>query len=540
MAESVFHFELPAPSDANPPAITTARACRDWLSVQPLANPAHAQAVLLRQVNLLNRYQLAPAERLKILELVRDPVVYAQTESARKFAGRPLPFSPSEQDALDANRQLWRALQVGYWHCLDACLNRDGSMAPHAALIVQRAMAALRGELLDIYRAAQEPPNPIWQSLHRLYACAEELGVADKPLSDSTQSSHPGTSIQAIYGHTLLTHHASPYELTSRQLQLVERWMHRWSNKITILDHEPRTEKPRFFVADLDSDSPGGIRAEGMARPRWLELSPLAGSIKRRIVKLKQGESPASLKLGDDFPAGACENLLKHLYRYWFKNGSARAHTRHTSNASCVVAAGMAAIHYYVSGGPFRQPGRAVLMSKKEADEIAVFGRLAARDENGFSLANGFMLEHWRVMDESASGVRLGRPLEQEGARVGSGHLLAVRLGESPDFLLAMARWVRTTTTGELHTGIRIFPGVPEPIALRGTGLASVSERFQQGFILPATPALHQPETVIAPAGWFRAARVIEVYQEGARKLQFTRLVDRGGDFERVAFERVG
>ncbi len=529
-------FELPTLSAAQPPAVTSARSCKEWLSVQPLANAAHAQSVLLRQLNLLNRYDLAAAERLKILELMRDPVAFAQGESARKFAGRPLPLAQAEQAGLEANRQLWQALAVGYLHCLDACFSGDREVVGHAALVVQRAIAALRGELLDIYRAAQEPPAQIWLTLHRLYGAAEELGVTDKPVSDSLQVSHPLTSVQAAYAHTLLLHQASPYELSSRQLLQVERWMHRWANKVAVLEAAPAGDKARFLLVDLEGEAPTAAQAASQGRARWLELSALANSIKKRIVKLKEGESPASLKLGEDCLQPACENLLKHLYRCWFKGGTTRAHTRHRAHTACRLVAGMEAIHYYVSGTIFRQPMDAAL-SKRHADEIAVFGRIATRYDEDYSQQHGFMIEQWQVLDESPSGVRVGREAHQSGVRVASGQLLALRLGEAPDFLLAVARWVRVAVGNELQTGVRIFPGLPRPVAVRGIGLSAVNEKYRQGFILPPAPTLHQPESVIVPAGWFRSGRVIEIHQDGARQVRLKRLMDRGADFERVAFE---
>lgn len=172
---STITFDLPSLGTGQPPAFVSARGCHDWLAVQPLANPGHAQALMLRQINLLNRYGIAPGERLKLLELLRDPIAFAQTESARKFAGRPLPLAPAEQAGMDANRTLWQALQTGYLHCLQACLEGSAELRPHAPLIAQRALSALRAELLDIYRAATDPPSQLWQVLHRVFSAAEQL-----------------------------------------------------------------------------------------------------------------------------------------------------------------------------------------------------------------------------------------------------------------------------------------------------------------------------------------------------------------------------
>ncbi len=532
-------FNLPALGSEQPPAFANARSCRDWLSAQPLANPAQAQALMLRQINLLNRYALAPAERLKILELLRDPVAFAQTESARKFAGRPLPLAPPEQAGLDANRTLWQAVQTGYLHCLAACLEGSAELRPHAAMIAQRAMSALRAELLDIYRAAIDPPALLWRVLHRVFSAAESLSALAHPVNDSLQTEHTASSVVATYAQTLLLHRASPYELSGRQLMQVERWLHRWGGKVAVLNAPPAEPRVPPLLVDLSSDAPETAGEGGQLR--WLDLSDLSRSVKRRITHLQRGESPASLGLGEDCIQPGCENLLKHLYQQWFKGGAIRLHPRRsgTGNGTCRLVTGLDAIHYYLSGKIFSQPGQGGAMSKTQADEIATFGRVATRHEDDFSQLHGFMVEEWRVLDESATGFRLMRPLFQAGGRVGGGQMVAIMPEGSRSFLLAVARWSRLTGGSELQAGIQIMPGNPQTVALRGTGLTAVNEKYRPGFRLPPVPALKYPESVIVPAGWFRSGRIVEIYEQSSRQIRLTQQLDRGSDFERCAFERV-
>jgi len=531
-------FNLPALGSEQPPAFANARGCRDWLSAQPLANPAQAQALLLRQINLLNRFSLAPTERLKILELLRDPIAFAQTESARKFAGRPLPLAPPEQAGMDANRTLWQAVQTGYLHCLAACLEGNADLRPHAALIAQRALSALRAELLDIYRAPIDPPALLWQALHRVFSAAEKLNALAQPVNDSLQPEHPASSVVAAYAQTLLLHRASPYELSGRQLMQVERWLHRWGGKVAVLTSPPVEPRVPPLLIDLSTDTPEA--GAGGSQLRWLDLSDLSRSMKRRIVHLQRGESPATLGLGEDCVQPGCENLLKQLYQQWFKGGAARLHPRRsgTGNGICRLVTGLDAIHYYLSGKIFRQPGQGDALSKTQADEIATFGRVATRHEDDFSQMHGFMIEEWSVLDESATGYRLMRPLVQAGGRIGGGQMVAVMPEESRGFLLAVARWSRLTGGSELQAGIQIMPGNPTCVALRGTGLTAVNEKYRPGFRLPAVPALNYPESVIVPAGWFRTGRIIELYEESSRQIRLRQQLDRGSDFERCAFDR--
>ena len=105
-------------------------------------------------------------------------------------------------------------------------------------------------------------------------------------------------------------------------------------------------------------------------------------------------------------------------------------------------------------------------------------------------------------------------------------------------FLLAVARWSRLTGAAELQAGIQIMPGHPTCVALRGTGLTAVNEKYRPGFRLPAVPALKFPESVIVPAGWFRSGRIIELYEQSSRQIRLTQQLDRGSDFERCAFDK--
>ncbi len=528
-------FNLPKLGTEQPPAFVTTRGCSDWLSMQPLANATQAQALLLRQINLLNRHAIPPGERLKILELLRDPVAFAQSESIRKFAGRPLPLAPPEQAGMDANRALWQAVQTGYLHCLAACLEDHAELRPHAALIAQRALSALRAELLDIYRAPVDPPAPFWQTLHRVFAAAEGLGALSQPVNDSLQTEHPASGVGPAYAQALLLARACPYELPARQIAMVERWLHRWGGKVEILNAPPAEPRVPPLLVDLASDAP---EAGGEGRQlRWLDLSELSRSVKRRITHLQKGESPASLGLGEDCVQPACENLLRHLNQQWFKAGAERPHPRRTGSSTCLLVTGMDAIHYYLSGKIFRQPGEGDAMTKTQIEEIATFGRIATRHEDDYSQMHGFMVEDWRVLDESANGIRLARSLARRGGRIGGGQLLAVMPSGSRGYLLAVARWSRLTGDAELQAGIQMLPGNPQMVALRGTGLAAVKEKYRPGFRLPAVAALKEPESVIIPAGWFRAGRILELYEEFSQQIRLTRQLERGSDFERCAFD---
>ena len=50
-------------------------------------------------------------------------------------------------------------------------------------------------------------------------------------------------------------------------------------------------------------------------------------------------------------------------------------------------------------------------------------------------------------------------------------------------------------------------------------------------------PALDAPPTLVLTSGWYKPKRVVEVYVDAAVRVRLTELIERGSDFERVAYE---
>src|SRR5882672_4931091 len=122
-------LDLPTISPDAKPEFTDASGCAKWLQTVPLINVGPAQVRLLGQLEELNTYKLAPAERLKILELMRDPVNFVQKEQVKKFSSRPAPLAPPEREILKNVHALWDALSTGYQHCERAIAERAGNLS---------------------------------------------------------------------------------------------------------------------------------------------------------------------------------------------------------------------------------------------------------------------------------------------------------------------------------------------------------------------------------------------------------------------------
>ncbi len=543
-------FNLPETSTAQPPAFVTAAECRTWLEGQPLSNAVQMQAVLLRNLNQLNRYRLPAAERLAIMEVLREPVHGSQEDNTRRFAGKALPLAPTEQAAFDTCLSIWNALATGYLHCLAGCIADEPGMKPQWTLAAQRSLAALVTVQFDTCRGGFQPAAGYWRTLHAAYVAAEQAGVASLEVTDSLRQHKNPASPRATWIEGLLLHAASPYQLTQKQMGWVARWARRWAGKLSVSSTPPTLSSRTVpLCIDVDSDRPASYRPAFVPGTRFLDTSGLRESLKKRVVRLERGESPKDLQLGDDCTQPQCQELLVQMYYRWCKGGAIRKHERRSADGSCVIIGGVEAIHYYVSGRkPFQQPGSTLSDTaiRRQRDEIATFGRIMdAPQADEFSQQHGFqveqweVLEEWRMLDQSATGVRIQRQLAKSGTRFGGGQLVAVRPKDVRSLLLGTLRWAMIDGNASLQAGVQIIAGVPQPVALRGTGLNSVREKYSPGFLLPAVPALQEPESVIMPVGWFKLERVLEVLDKKAWQLRLVGLIDRGTDFERATYARV-
>jgi hypothetical protein len=533
-------FDLPELSADAAPEFTDVLACKAWLEHVPLANVGEAQRQLLEQMQEFNRFPCKAAMRLQVLEALREAVAFVQIEQAKRFTNRALPMAEVEAGIFGDTTTLWEQMRVGYLHCLSASAAGETGMRNHAALLAQRVLAYSGLKMFHHYRAYREVPSGDWQALHRAYKLAEELDVAGEPVKDYLNRDVQDATPRIQYMRALLMGMANPNELTRRQLSFVGFLLERWAEKVDVSIEPVQEEGMLPLVVDLAGELPPerltGTEDRQLVDPRYLVVTRLTKSLKNRIGLLRKGESPAKLALGEDCVQPSCEQLLVFLYRQWCQSRPPRPERKLVSHEA-MVCNDLAAVHYYVSGKAFRQPSGQTELTQKERDQIATFGRISTKDEDDYSTTHGFLLEQWKVEDESVAGLRMVRPPGTPGKRFAHGQLVAVRPGDSKNFMLAQARWLMQSTSGALNGGLRLLPGLPAAIAIRAYGLNAANEKYIPALTLTEVAALKSPPTLVLPAGWYKPKRVIEVFLQQALRVKLKDLIDRGPDFERMSYE---
>ena len=500
----------PEPLDSgSAPLFRDAESCAHWLNQLQLTNLQLAHSQLLTQISEFNRLPLDGQERLNTLELLRDTVHYVQRDFARRLISRPLPLSDSELVTLLSIVKLWQAMALGYRHCLQERITGDKRLGKRGALLCQRCLLYSGLAILEYLRTGYEFDPALWKHLHSLYAFAEGQALQHKEIPDSFNGNVPLNSCRNNYVKILLTCHARTPELSRSQLQMLDAWLSEWSTLIPV-QRSYTTSKGDAQPLALDLGGTQGLQPIQFSahRPnmRYLTMMPLSKMLRVKTILLQQGQTPRQLKLGDNYSAPECIELLTHLHRCWCEDNSTRFASRSPGSQSAQLCFQHGNIHSLLSGKP--------------------------------SHGSNPALEAWQLENQSLLGAMLAR-VDTTGARLASRQLVALRIGDAETFKLGVTTWVSVTRAGQLHIGARYIPGTAQAIMLQTTAASeSATGSSTPGLLLHPVPALKTPASLIVPNGWFEPGRVMEIRQQNGTTQQAKTgfSVDRGIDFERVSF----
>src|SRR3954468_8884642 len=286
-------MKLPDLSESASPEFSDAASCKAWLEHVPLANVGAAQTELLGQLEEFNRFPVAAAQRLAVLETLREAVHFVQIEQSKRFSNRALPMTDTESAAFDATIGLWDQMALGYQRCLAAALNRDSAMRAQSALICQRLAAYIGLKMYHHYRAYRQVAAGNWKALHEAYGAAEKLGVEDDAVKDFMNRDIHATSPRIAYARALLMGACNPNELSQRPITFIAYLLERWASKLD-LSSKPVDEGEGVapLIADLESDEcPSRREATTPKDPRYLDTRKLSKSLRNRVALLRKGES---------------------------------------------------------------------------------------------------------------------------------------------------------------------------------------------------------------------------------------------------------
>ena len=485
------------------------------------------------QLRALSAADFAPRERATIAEVMREQVAHLHTELARRYAGKPQPAAERETDAAEQAISLWQGLWEQYSACLKPLLEGDVDLQGVKAKLLQRGLYVGK-QLVIVYGLARRAPPPaLWQELHAYYRLAEILDCAVTAVSDDLQPHAVGVSCYSTYCHAVLLGLADPCALSVRQIELADRWLGQWARKIFPYAQQRETEGP-VILMDLDSGVGGWLAKAAPAHPptsmRFGYPGKLATSVRGRIKRLAAGATPAELQLGHDTSVEGSAAVLAHLDAHWYQLLEGDQDAAHESIQ--ITAGGVQAAYFRVGGRTFDRQDPLGRLTFQGAQHLQTLGALTDYDRYKEDAERNWPWEQWQG-EYGWTGARLLRR-DPTQYRWFLDQLVVVRDDERTR--LGYVNRIAVAPPNELAMSLSLWPGQPRSIPIRPTSIAFAEELPVPALLLGATE--QEPASLVVPPRTFNAGRMMRSMDNGPeRKFRLTKLLQRGGDFERVAFE---
>ena len=526
---------------ANAQFFTDARTCKEWLNALPLTNIPQAQSLVLEALRVFHRAtDFEPLERLKCLELMRDKIAFLQGEQRSRYFGKSLPLSTNDSNAWSTGRALLEEMENGYRQCLTVAEVEQNELSRHAALMTQRVVRYLGAQMLFHAIVYRRFDPALWGRLHLLYLAAERQGIAEERVKDSLEGEDSVSSVAESYAQVVLTQASYLSEMSAPQMDLAEALLRMWIRKVRILKQPPPGADPSTaFPLAVELTKQIGARPlvadDFQANHRILDVEALSKSIRKRIYGLQNEEEPTAMGLPAEASALDALHQLQRLHKLWCEGAPPRPPAKVPDETSAGLAFGVNEIHFFLTGGKiFEQPDRTRELTRQEKNDIAVFGRVSERTQSLMVNDLNFNVEYWGVVDEMLGAWRLVRP-SSASKGVAIGRLVAMRLGETAPFILGMVSALVQETDGRIIITVMLFPGRPEPIAVRaGDARNRTNAQWVQGFRLPSIGKLDIPASIVVPSGMALRGRGIETWIDGVQESTVYEVLQHGTDFDRV------
>ena len=521
------------------PALVFANAegAARWAKSLPLLNVATAYEAVIGQLRALSAAEFPPRERATIAEVLREPVAHLHTELARRYAGKPQPAAGRELEAVEQAIALWHALWEQYSACLKPLLEGDPELAGVKPKVLQRGLYVGK-ELVVVHGLARRiPPPALWSELHAYYRIAELLECASTAITDDLIAQGTGTSCYSTYSHALLLGLADPCAMSVKQIELADRWLGMWARKVFPYARQREAEGP-VIVVDVDSSTGAVLAAAAPAHsPASLRFGypgKLATSVRGRLKHLQTGANPAELRLGHDCSADQCTSLLGYLDARWYQMPRPAPESALPVATFELCGGGLDAAYFRVGGRTFERRDPMDRLTYRDAHHLKTLGAVTEYDHGRQDAERTSPWEMWRGTFErrDAALVRMA----DAGQRWALDQLVVVRGGDPATLRLGYVTRLAQGTDGGFAAGMRLWSGTPKAISVRPLTTAPTED--------PPLPALLMPETpedkacLILPPRTFNPGRMLRTIDTGhERRFRLARLLKRGVDFERVAFD---
>ncbi len=511
-------ISLKLPSlDDNPILLAETRSNKinDFIQRLPFGDPITAANDLIDELQILNSQKVAFANRINALELYRPSAIQIYQDLIPHFSNASLPISKNEQAFADAAMHLWQEFAFGYKFALVDLQNKllNLNSGKSTALVVQRAIHALKEIALVHHLGYRAPPANLWSELHQLYFCAIQQS-AEKLAVTEPLAANNVISVNLVYTQVLLMALADPQHLANSDILKTDAYLSNVAAQAELRSLGLIENTAGVFLIALDSDNPPTPFAKNRDVPDsttdiLLWTLGLARQIHLHIKSLQSGIIPNDGCLPVNAIESHYEDLLTRLIKNFGKVPQ-RLFSRTKKSDGIELGIGLIATHHLIHEG-----GNTFL--------------------NATNAAGAIKPSRWQVLNVSAGGYSLRKfNSSQASARVGD--VVAMKNSKSTLWELAVLRWANVNHLNQLDIGLELI----SPSATAITAKLGNNALEGEALLLPELGGLKQAASIITARGFCKLGDTLDCNTGGKpSKIIINRLIERTTRFERFQFSLI-
>lgn len=510
-------FKLPD-LEQNPILLAETRSNKlnDFVRQLPFSDPMKAAAEIIEELQTLNSQKIALANRINALEIYRPAVIQIAESLIPQFSYASLPTSKNQKAFADTVMQLWEQMAFGYkWALIDLQnkilnINSDKS----AALVIQRAIHALKETAFISYLMYRAPHKSIWKELHQLYFSALQQNVQSIITTESLNDNNE-SSVDAVYIQTLLLALAHPNRLSGQDIVKTNAYLKNLASEAELRALGFVESSNGVFLVELDGDQPPKAYAKNRSElNNETDLLLLTVKVAKRIhthLKLIQDNIlPSDGSLPNNALSNNYEDLLSHLIHY-FGTAPLRSFNRARKNDGMELGIGIDDAHYFVPK--------------------------VGNDYKNLIVKNATIKpSRWQILNVGAGGYAL-RKFNSSQVSMHVGDIAAIKNNESLSWEIGIIRWASINELNQLDIGFELVS--PSATAIKAE-LPGHQKGECKALLLPEISSLKQQASIVLPRGTSKTDDILTIIQDDVEsKIAITKLVERSSSFERFQYHLI-
>jgi hypothetical protein len=519
----------------------------EWAGALPATRISNTSVMLYQALPELVRLEVAPADRLKMLEALRPYVQQCVQGLAQNFLNQPLILPEGAMKTAVIAQALQKHMSNGYLVVFKQLVlknlgkkikNQDQA---DLSLSLHRAITGCGLQFLRSAQLYTATPAQLWHEMNSLYLLAEELGLLKLSCQDHMLKQLKANTIEQSYIRTLMLASARPNQLRQSELLALYDALEEWSTKIHLAEIDENTKN--LFLINLGSNhgpeykSRSSESVSGLLRE--LDLTPI-------VVALERHEESSGDNTFITVPKGLPSSVVTQVCESW---GIARQRSsKRIANHSVLdIVIGLSSIHFHLSD---ETPFTSFVFPKQ--DEHAVKRSInfethnLSRDNDVWGSAPDAESQHRGLVsldyavekpqdeidhkqkypifqtvtaDASPEGYCLAwRDAIPANAKVGE--ILGVREQSRNKWSIGVIRWVRQHK-GSSQLGVLMLAPQARPYALKKVHTTGEHGDFMRALLIPEFKATKAPASLILPLLPFRAGDKAIKNNHGAEETTF-------------------